>query len=65
MCTCVLFMPCGLRRLSADLQGASRTGASLDALIGALGQDPALPADLAARHDDYLYRTEEPDAGRR
>lgn len=32
----------------------SRPGASLDLLIGALGDDPSLPVDLAARHDDYL-----------
>jgi hypothetical protein len=52
----------GLRRLAADLLAEARPGASLDALIGALGGDPALPADLAARHDEYLY-SEEPNAG--
>jgi hypothetical protein len=30
-------------------------GASLDALIGALGADPAVPTDLSLRHDEYLY----------
>ena len=53
----------GLRRLSAELLAESRPGASLDALIGALGADPAPPADLAARHDEYLYRSEGADAG--
>jgi len=52
----------GLRRLSADLLAESRPGASLDALIGALGSDPAVPTDLAARHDEYLY-SGEPNAG--
>jgi len=53
----------GVRRLSADLLAESRPGASLATLIGALGEDPLVPADLAARHDDYLYRTPEDDAG--
>jgi hypothetical protein len=54
----------GVRRLSADLLAESRPGASLDTLIGALGTDPSVPADLAARHDDYLYGNLEDDAGR-
>jgi hypothetical protein len=49
----------GLRRLAADLSG-NPPGASLDRLIGALGGAADLPADLAARHDDYLYAAEEP-----
>jgi len=53
----------GVRRLSADLLTESRPGASLDTLIGALGPDPSVPTDLAARHDEYLYRTMEDDAG--
>ena len=47
----------GIRRLSAELDHAERPGASLDLLIGALGDAADLPADLAARHDDYLYDT--------
>lgn len=54
----------GMRRLSADLLTESRPGASLDTLIGALGADPSVPADLASRHDEYLYGTTEDDAGR-
>lgn len=47
----------GLRRLAADLSDNPR-GASLDRLIGALGGGADLPADLAARHDEYLYPPE-------
>jgi hypothetical protein len=54
----------GLRRLAADLKAESHPGASLDVVIGSLGEDPGLPTDLAAHHDQYLYRPEEPDAGR-
>lgn len=45
----------GLRRISADLLESVRPGASLDALIGALGTSTDLPSDLAERHDEYLY----------
>jgi hypothetical protein len=48
----------GLRRMAADLADL-KPGASLTRLIGALGDSPELPADLAARHDDYLYLVEE------
>lgn len=37
-----------------EIARTSRPGASLDVLIGALGDDPSPPVDLAARHDDYL-----------
>lgn len=47
----------GLRRLAADLTD-NPPGSSLDGLIGALGIDATIPADLAARHDDYLYPPE-------
>jgi hypothetical protein len=53
----------GIRRLSAELDRAERPGASLDLLIGALGDTDDLPADLAARHDDYLYGTAKDHAG--
>jgi hypothetical protein len=33
-------------------------GASLDALIGVLGDVPELPADYSERHDEYLYPSE-------
>ena len=43
----------GLRRLGSDA-GPERSGSSIRELIGAIdGVD--VPADLAARHDDYLY----------
>jgi hypothetical protein len=45
----------GLRQLGDRLLGDRAPGWSLATLSGALGDDPALPADLAARHDDYLY----------
>lgn len=45
----------GVRQL-AELELSGRpAGWSLERLTGALGDDPALPADLAARHDEYLY----------
>ncbi len=47
----------GLRRLAADLTD-NPPGISLDRLIGALGNDAAIPADLAVRHDEYLYPPE-------
>lgn len=43
-------------RIFAERSAATRApGWSLDRLIGALGDDPTLPRDLAARHDEYLY----------
>ena len=45
-----------LRRLAADLPAAERPGAGLASLVGALDAAPDVPADLAARHDEYLYR---------
>ena len=44
-----------LRRLAADLPGATKAGAALPALIGALDDAADVPADLAARHDEYFY----------
>lgn len=45
----------GIRRL-AELELADQApGSSFDRLVGALGGDDAIPTDLAARHDDYLY----------
>ena len=51
----------GLRRVAADLLVEHRPGASLDQLIGSLGTADSIPIDLAARHDEYLYRTGEAD----
>jgi hypothetical protein len=45
----------GMRQMAAAALGAARPGSSLDRLVGALGDDPSIPADLAARHDQYLY----------
>jgi len=53
----------GLRSVADHLLSERAPGWSLDRLIGALGDDPALPRDLAARHDAYLYGS--PRRGRR
>jgi hypothetical protein len=45
----------GLRQLADHVLTERAPGWSLDALAGALGDDPGLPTDLAARHDGYLY----------
>jgi hypothetical protein len=45
----------GLRRVAEDLLTERQPGSSFEDLVGALGDDPSLPSDLAARHDDYLY----------
>ncbi len=45
----------GLRRMAAHELTERSPGSSFEALLGALGDDPSLPEDLAARHDDYLY----------
>jgi hypothetical protein len=44
-----------IRRMAQDLDLASRPGAGLGGLMGALDGAPDVPADLAARHDEYLY----------
>jgi len=49
----------GLRRVADDLLTEHEPGSAFEHLVGALGDDPSLPADLAARHDHYLYG--EPD----
>lgn len=51
----------GLRRVAADILAEHRPGASLDRLIGSLGTGDDIPTDLAARHDEYLYRIGEAD----
>ena len=47
----------GLRSIAEHLLSERPPGWSMDRLIGALGEDPALPRDLASRHDEYLYGT--------
>ena len=44
-----------LRRLAVELPGEARPGASLGLLVGALDVATAVPRDLAARHNEYLY----------
>ncbi len=53
----------GLRSVADHLLGDRAPGWSMDRLIGALGNDPALPRDLASRHDEYLFGI--PRRGRR
>jgi hypothetical protein len=50
-----------IRRMARDVELATRPGAGLGALTGALDQATDLPIDLAARHDDYLYG-DQPDS---
>jgi hypothetical protein len=45
----------GLRRVAGDLLAEHEPGAAFERLVGALGDDPSLPPDLAAHHDEYLY----------
>ena len=45
----------GVRRLAESELADRPPGWSLDRLTGALGDDPSLPRDLAAKHDAYLY----------
>jgi len=46
----------GVRQLAERELSDRPAGWSLERLTGALGNDPSVPADLAARHDEYLYR---------
>ncbi len=45
----------GLRRLAQTELPERKPGWSLDVLLGAMGDDPRLPADLSVRHDEFLY----------
>ena len=45
----------GIRRLAEEMLVQANPGASLSVLTGALDDSPSVPADLAARHDEYLY----------
>lgn len=55
----------GIRRLAEELLTDNAPGASFDVLAGALGDDPSLPADLAAEHDRYLYAPPPPAKAQR
>lgn len=44
----------GLRRLAADELKEKKPGWSFDVLIGAMGDDPSIPTDLAVNHDRYI-----------
>lgn len=54
-----------IRRMAQDLDLASRPGAGLSSLVGALDDAADLPADLAARHDEYLYADDDRTPARR
>ena len=45
----------GLRSLAESTLGERAPGWSLERLVGALGDGPDIPTDLAAHHDAYLY----------
>lgn len=53
----------GLRRVAGDLLEEEEPGSAFEQLVGALGDDPSLPTDLAERHDAYLYGDRDDDAG--
>ena len=45
----------GLRQFATSTLAERLPGSSLDAIVGALGDDDSIPNDLARRHDEYLY----------
>ena len=47
----------GLRGFAERALGMQAPGWSLEGLIGALGEGPDAPRDLAKKHDEYLYGT--------
>lgn len=53
-----------IRRMARELDLESRPGAGVSALLGVLDSAVAVPADLAAQHDDYLYNAHEPASPR-
>jgi len=55
----------GLRQLADHVLADRAPGWSLGDLAGALGDDPDLPTDLAARHDAYLYGKADTPTARR
>ena len=52
----------GIRRLASELNADAMPGRSLSSLVGSLEGSADVPADLAERHDEYLYQY--PDAKR-
>lgn len=44
-----------IRRLAQELDVTSKPFAALSTLSGSLDATAGVPADLAARHDEYLY----------
>jgi len=54
----------GLRSLAAEALAERPPGWSLEYLIGCFGDDPSIPTDLSARHDDYLAEAYEEHARR-
>ncbi len=48
----------GLRRVAGDLLTEHAPGTAFEGLVGALGDDPSLPDDLAEHHERYLYGTD-------
>ncbi|MGH7645801.1 MAG: CopG family transcriptional regulator [Gemmatimonadales bacterium] len=55
----------GLRTIAQHLLAERAPGSGFEYLIGILGDDPSIPPDLAARHDEYLYEALGGDAGER
>jgi len=55
----------GLRAIAHQMLAEQTPGSSFEYLIGILGDDPSIPRDLAARHDEYLYGDLSDDAGER
>ncbi len=55
----------GIRRLAQELDLTSRPGAGVSGLLGSLDDASDVPADLAARHDDYLYAVDAAPTRRR
>ena len=49
-----------IRLMAQELELASRPGAGLSALVGALDSAVEVPSDLSARHDEYLYSADGP-----
>ena len=49
----------GLRRVADEALTERAPGWSLDRLVGAMGEVADLPKDLAERHDEYLYGSQE------
>ena len=55
----------GLRVYAQEALAERKPGWSLEFLLGAFGDDPSLPTDLAERHDDYIYESLQEEMSRR